>query len=126
MQDRSTDFEFLPIDVSLGRCQRYYEKSNGYTFFKIGTSLTNVPSNEIYAPIYYLVQKRASPTVTITGYSGGNNQFSRVDTGADLGASSCTQYDGSASRLVARNNSGGALTTTQGVGIANFFADAEL
>ena len=24
MQDRSTDFEFLPIDVSLGRCYRYY------------------------------------------------------------------------------------------------------
>jgi hypothetical protein len=24
LQDRSTDFEFLPIDVSLGRCQRYF------------------------------------------------------------------------------------------------------
>jgi hypothetical protein len=24
LQDGSTDFEFLPIDVSLGRCQRYY------------------------------------------------------------------------------------------------------
>jgi hypothetical protein len=126
LQDRSTDFEFLPIDVSLGRCQRYFEKSNGFSFFKIGTSLTNIPNNEIYAPIYYLVQKRAIPTVTITGFSGGNNQFSRVDTGADLGASSCIQYDGSATRLVTRNQNGSALTTVQGVGIANFFADAEL
>jgi hypothetical protein len=25
LQDCSTDFEFLPIDVSLGRCQRYFE-----------------------------------------------------------------------------------------------------
>ena len=29
MQDRSTDFEFLPIDVSLGRCQRYAEIITG-------------------------------------------------------------------------------------------------
>jgi hypothetical protein len=123
---QASGFEFMPVDTNLTRCQRYFEKSNGYAFFKIGTSLTNVPSNEIYAPIYYLVQKRASATVTITGYSGGNNQMSRVDTGADLGASSCTQYDGSASRFLARNDSGGALTTTQGVGIANFFANAEL
>ena len=26
MQDCSTDFEFLPIDVSLGRCLRYFQK----------------------------------------------------------------------------------------------------
>jgi len=27
LQDRSTDFEFLPYDVSLGRCRRYYYKT---------------------------------------------------------------------------------------------------
>ena len=124
--EQASGFEFMPIDTNLARCLRYFEKSQGYAFFKIGTSLTNVPSNEIYAPIYYLVQKRASPTVTITGYSGGNNQCSRVDTGADLGASSCVQYDGQTSRFVARNDSGGALTTVQGAVIAAMKIDAEL
>jgi hypothetical protein len=26
LQDRSTDFEFLPFDVSLSRCERYYRQ----------------------------------------------------------------------------------------------------
>ena len=31
MQDCSTDFEFLPIDVSLARCQRYFQTISAYS-----------------------------------------------------------------------------------------------
>jgi hypothetical protein len=59
----ATDFEFLPIDVDLMRCQRYYEKTvmnaNGY-----GNNTNSVP---IMIPMK--VQKRATPTVTLSGGS---------------------------------------------------------
>jgi hypothetical protein len=107
---------------------RYFEKSIDFAYFKVGTSLTNVPSNEIYSPVYYLVQKRATPTLTITGFSGGNNQCSRVDTGADLGTNSCDNYLNGVKFFVRRNalTGGGALTIVQGVVVANYFSDAEL
>jgi hypothetical protein len=43
LQDRSTDFEFLPIDVSLGRCQRYA--------FKLGGNIAN--ENSVNGGGYY-------------------------------------------------------------------------
>jgi hypothetical protein len=124
--EQASGFEFMPIDTNLARCLRYYQASKSFAYFKIGSSITNVPNNEIYSPVYYLVQKRAIPTVTITGYSGGNNQCSRVDTGADLGANSCLVYDNQTDKFVTRNASGVALTTVQGTVIAAYTADAEL
>jgi hypothetical protein len=60
LQDRFTNFEFLPIDVSLGRCQRYYQIP---------------PTTNIYAQVVnrYIssdqplaVYMRATPTITNT------------------------------------------------------------
>tara|TARA_E500000331_G_scaffold348984_1_gene391447 strand:- start:143 stop:1138 length:996 start_codon:yes stop_codon:yes gene_type:complete len=120
----ASDFEFLPVDVNLGRCLRYYEKSGDFAYFK---SISNsISTLEIYDAVYYMVEKRATPTLTITGYSGGDNQCSRVDTGADLGSNSCANYFNGKKFFTRRNNSGSTLTTVQGVVIAKYFSDAEL
>ena len=41
MQDRSTDFEFLPIDVSFTRCERYYYKLKPASGNLFGTGFNN-------------------------------------------------------------------------------------
>ena len=68
MQDCSTDFEFLPIDVSLGRCQRYFEilgsSASDLNAYVVGcvTNATNVGGI-----IWFQAQKRATPTITASG-----------------------------------------------------------
>ena len=57
----ASDFEFLPYDVNLQRCQRYYELCDGNRV--VGT---NYNSSVLYCnQIRFLVTKRASPTITI-------------------------------------------------------------
>jgi hypothetical protein len=60
----ATDFEFLPIDVSLGRCRRYYAKivtDDSYTAIGSGFIGTTTSAGTY---IKYPVAMRASPTVT--------------------------------------------------------------
>jgi len=57
----ASDFEFLPHDVNLQRCQRYYELCDGNRV--VGT---NYNSSVLYCnQIRFSVTKRASPTITI-------------------------------------------------------------
>ena len=123
----ASDFEFLPVDVNLQRCLRYYEESDAPDFAYYKTNeLTSIANQEIYSPVYYKVEKRATPTLTITGYSGGNNQCSRVDTGADLGTNTCNSYLNGKKFFTRRNTNGSSKTIVQGVVIAKYFSDAEL
>jgi hypothetical protein len=55
----ATDFEFLPIDVSLGRCQRYYQKS-----YPLATAPATAISQN--AGIQYTVGTLTSDTIGIT------------------------------------------------------------
>ena len=74
----SSNFEFLPYDVQLQRCERYYEISggrwrgydNGYTF--VGTN-------------FFKVTKRATPTVTQTGGSGSIGDITTVKCSSVIG-----------------------------------------
>lgn len=57
----ASDFEFLPYDVNLQRCQRYLELCDGNRV--VGTAYS---SNVLYCnQIRFSVTKRASPTITI-------------------------------------------------------------
>jgi hypothetical protein len=56
----ASDFEFLPIDVSLGRCKRYYQILEGMIGAPDG-------SGNIYAGIPFSVQMRANPTLSLSG-----------------------------------------------------------
>jgi hypothetical protein len=84
----ATDFEFLPIDVSLGRCLRYFEKSYalttaigtatyiGATMLEIGTNVSGL----LIQKIYFKKTMRTAPTVTgfstTTGTAGQFNILS--------------------------------------------------
>jgi hypothetical protein len=86
----ASDFEFLPYDVNLQRCQRYYEKSYDYgttagTATEIGTSSLNglsTSSKQIRShDTRFTVEKRANPTVTIYDKSGNSGKWTTYDSG---------------------------------------------
>jgi hypothetical protein len=60
LQDRSTDFEFLPIDVSLERCMRYFQTPP--EIFVYAQVVNRYVSMEQPLAVYM----RATPTLTST------------------------------------------------------------
>ena len=56
----ASDFEFLPYDVNLARCQRYFQKSG--TFMGVATNTTTIQTN-----IYFPVPMRVEPSLTTSG-----------------------------------------------------------
>jgi hypothetical protein len=66
----ASDFEFLPIDVSLGRCQRYFQTFRG-TDVEI-CSGGMITTTEFMGVVPYLVEMRATPTFTA---NSGTNFF---------------------------------------------------
>jgi hypothetical protein len=81
----ASDFEFLPVDVNLQRCQRYYEKS--YTQGTTPGTTTNDGRNIVFFSntgsgyvggfVKYVVTKRTTPTITI--YAPGNGASGDAD-----------------------------------------------
>jgi hypothetical protein len=77
----ASDFEFLPVDVNLGRCQRYYYNhvnGNGQT---VGVAIYH-SATQIEMPISFPVSMRASPSViSVTG-----TDYYYLSKGSPLGA----------------------------------------
>ena len=83
----ATDFEFLPIDVDLQRCQRYYEKSYEYaTAPGTATANNSIISDGSYGSpttfylsgsFNYMVEKRANPTVVFYDTAGTSGKCNR-------------------------------------------------
>jgi hypothetical protein len=78
----ASDFEFLPVDVNLGRCLRYFEKFVDYS--TVPADAANSPTtggangwiafdvNNIRTPpISFKCEKRTAPTIVL--YRGGNS-----------------------------------------------------
>jgi len=84
----ASDFEFLPYDVNLRRCQRYYYYVGGTneTYKRVSTNITNPNNRNQTAGLHFLpVPMRDAPTVTIPSasnflgvYVGGANSFSSM------------------------------------------------
>ena len=98
--DQATDFEFLPFDVQLQRCQRYYEKSYNYsvapgtsTTYE-GTTLAELLADGTTTRVKildsrFLVRKRAAPTMTFyTSDGGASGEINNYSSGADKTISS--------------------------------------
>ena len=66
--EQASGFEFMPIDVNLGRCQRYFIKysnaADPYTFFATGVGGN---SNTANMSFHHPVRMRAAPTLSISG-----------------------------------------------------------
>jgi hypothetical protein len=87
----ATDFEFLPIDVSLGRCQRYFQKSYAPTItagstisqndgiqFSCGTVSSDIIGTTINLPVVM----RAGPTLTVFDLVGNSSKVTKLGSGA--------------------------------------------
>jgi len=78
----ASDFEFLPIDVSLGRCQRYYEilmgSGDGDAHRPVAAAWS---ANDANFTVLYKVTKRSDATVTASSgqvFTGTWNDLSSV------------------------------------------------
>jgi hypothetical protein len=82
----ATDFEHIPFDINLSRCQRYYEKNFDYAIAPQGgqnyanTQTTNqaiaYTTSNLRHYVYFKTPKRTSGTATfyyVTGLAGGTN-----------------------------------------------------
>ena len=75
----ASDFEFLPIDVNLQRCYRYY-----FTY-DVGTTISNgslATSTDSYRANWNIfpVSMRAAPTISSVTYSAGTEGSQRITT----------------------------------------------
>ena len=66
----ASDFEFLPVDVNLKRCQRYYETD--FTFFSI---VCSDATNRAIGHCRFMTPKRANPTVGQVSGSSADIDF---------------------------------------------------
>jgi hypothetical protein len=74
----ATDFEFLPIDVSLGRCQRYYYQFVNGNNQMVGSG-AYISSTRVDVNVFFPVQMRVNPTFV---QSTGSNYYYVVYNGA--------------------------------------------
>jgi hypothetical protein len=131
LQDRSTDFEFLPIDVSLGRCQRYFTKSytlttnpatatnDGNLGLEVGTNVSGV----LTTTIFFKNSMRASPTmVGYSAISGASGQWRILNVSRGL------NQDATVSFFQMNQNSSlvSVQMSTSSVMGGHYTADAEL
>jgi hypothetical protein len=93
----ASDFEFLPVDVNLGRCQRYYET------FSQGCNGTAYSTTGISFAITYKTTKRAAPSGTL------------LDTSINVNRAAVGDYTSSGSSIVgASYKTSGALLNIDG------------
>jgi hypothetical protein len=122
----ATDFEFLPIDVSLGRCQRYYQliASGASKNLSIGAMYS---STELLGMVYLPTSMRTTPTisqVTGTDYyifyrNAGNDTFNSIQLNLDftpqiINFNNGAQISGTAGHagLIATNNAASFVAVT--------------
>jgi hypothetical protein len=70
----ATDFEFLPYDVDLARCQRYFKKLQTYSF----DGYAGASGQFMYILFQLDPPMRASPTVTAGSNGGGTSNASAI------------------------------------------------
>jgi hypothetical protein len=84
----ATSFDYRPYTTELQLCQRYFEKMGGDASTDMYFDGYQLGSTDITWPIYYKVNKRASPTATVVGsWNIGNNGGVNIQ---GLGLTTCT------------------------------------
>jgi len=129
----ASDFEFLPVDVNLRRCERYYQNS-----FSYGTApaddlsvneyqhITNFTGSEMAGLItYFKTEMRGVPTVTVYTTSPSSNGTGKITwyNGSSWGNGAITVYAGRTTKQFSLTGSGfSSLVLAQ----FNYEADSEL
>ncbi len=118
---RATDFEYIPFDVQLSRCKRYYEKSYAYplapgylTYY--GAAYIYMAEIDYYmgATVSFSVTKRANPSlITYSPDSGAAGVvFLNGGTGGAVDAAPYTVRTAPDTMFVLRQNGLGYTSTT--------------
>ncbi len=68
----ASDFEFLPVDVNLGRCQRYYV--NNIQIGGAGYATNSGQNARARTTVIFPTTMRATPSTSVANYNGGNVQ----------------------------------------------------
>ena len=127
----ASDFEFLPYDVNLRRCQRYYEKSYDVntvpsTNTSNGIIIHSGSSNQvgnIQIPLIWKTPKRTSPSITSYTEAGTSGQWGYGRDGANGDAGTGTGATGeNSTRIFLNIGSNWAVGNAGG----HYVADAEL
>ena len=108
--DAPSDFEFVPHDVQLQRCKRYFENyavENGSAIFGLSFN-----ANDATCRLEYKVTKRAAPTIggIPTGVSGGNGFNFLTNAGSYTSAGSLASHSISIDGCRINGASHGSLT----------------
>ncbi len=129
----ASDFEFLPYDVNMSRCKRYYQKSWPYSTYSAPGYATNSilgGQGDVYwtVNLTFPVEFRTSPTITLydtSGNSGKVNEFTATN-GSTNNANVTGGLDGTGRQTkvarVYRDKSG---VSVYGI-LFTYVADAEL
>ena len=129
----ASEFEFLPVDVNLQRCFRYYQKSYDYgtapgtnTTLGIktsGGSAGGMTTGYIYDSVELMVQMRTTPTLTFYDKAGNSGVCARLNGGvARTDNQNCTA-EGIGDKMFGINSTG---TANAGSIDVHFEAAAEL
>jgi len=87
----ASDFEFLPVDVNLARCFRYYQKSYAYAT-AVGTNTTigirttsgsagGLTTGQLYGDLQFKGNMRTAPTMTTYDKAGNSGVCARLNGG---------------------------------------------
>ena len=63
----ASDFEFLPVDVNLERCQRYFQFMGGVASGFPMMQVYGISGSDMRTPLSFPTTMRASPTATVNG-----------------------------------------------------------
>jgi len=125
----ASDFEFLPYDVNLRRCQRYYHKTYNDTtapgtVTTVGAAQTGTTATSTYVPIQYFYPVRMRSAPTFTAYSSATGTSGKFDSNAPSGDHNI----GTGNIGVSNANFSSFSTSISATGYirAHFEADAEL
>jgi hypothetical protein len=114
----ASEFEFLPVDVNLQRCQRYYYKRLSENAYGPGSQGMQIGSSNVMIQGYHPVVMRSAPSMSGSNwsieYSGSSAAWSmgstRTSTTAWSSENSLSGTDGNAAILYANNNTAADIT----------------
>ena len=87
--DKATPFEHRSYGEELSLCQRYYEAFSGLAIFTKGRESDRLR----YVMNYYKVNKRTTPTVSISGTADGSSFSTNTDSSVAAFRTQCTGSD---------------------------------
>ena len=124
----ASDFEFLPVDANLLRCQRYFQKIDGSGSNTVMTIMHAYSSDNAIGGFPAIIQFRANPTLSTTGSFNAwtANAGNRADGAIALYSASTTQngfiFTRASEGTLSAGNASGLYTASA----ATVLFDAEL